>query len=307
MNLRQMECFLAVVQEMHFRRAADRLRLSPASVSEAISSLERSLGGQLFERTSRRVRLTPLGAEFAASIRQPIDDLHRAHREARQRAVGHRDAVIAHTPELGHLILPRLVAAGSGDTVDAVGLLPAWRPIAMHTPGQLTAVVDGEIDVGLCWSVPEQPGIDSVVLGEFPLVAVLRSSDPLASHAEVSLTQIRSRQILVTPRADNPYLDSQLQADVTRAGIPRAHIEEVARYDELVVHVATSGHVGIHPGPIALTSSLSSVVFRPIADASDRVRICAISHSGERSPSTISLIETLYMIVSALDFERALN
>lgn len=302
-----MECFLAVVQEMHFRRAADRLRLSPASVSEAVSSLERSLGGQLFERTSRRVRLTPLGAEFAASIRQPIDDLHRAHQEARRQAASHRAAVVAHTPELGQLILPRLVANGSDDSLDAAGLLPAWRPVAMHTPRQLTAVADGEIDVGLCWSVPQQPGIESAVLGEFPLVAVLRSSDPLASHAEVSLTQLRSRQLLVTPRADNPYLDSQLQADVTRSGIPRAHIEEVARYDELVVHVAARGHVGIHPGPIALTSTLPSVVFRPIADASDRVRICAISHSGERSPATTSLIESLSTIVASLDLESAFH
>ncbi|WP_410676552.1 LysR family transcriptional regulator [Amycolatopsis sp. cmx-4-68] len=64
MNLRQLECFLAVADELHFARAADRLHLSPASVSEAIAALERRVGGPLFDRSSRRVSLTAHGLRF---------------------------------------------------------------------------------------------------------------------------------------------------------------------------------------------------------------------------------------------------
>lgn len=301
MNLRQMECFLAVADELHFRRAAERLMLAPASVSEAIATLERSLGGRLVERSSRRVSLTPLGAEFAAAIRQPIADLHRAHRTARLRSVRHRDVVIAHTPELGQLVLPRLVEFGAGVS------LPAWRPVPMHTPQQLLAVADGEVDIGLCWSAPEQPAVTSLVLGEYPLVAVLRATDPLAASAEVSLTQLRSRQILATPGADNPYLESQFRAAVVRAGIHRTQIEEVARYDELVVHVATRGHVGVHPGPIALASPMAAVVFRPIADVPDLVQVCIISHPEARFPSIEPLVRSLSTIVEAFDLGTALG
>ncbi|WP_158711411.1 LysR family transcriptional regulator [Streptomyces xylophagus] len=307
MNLRQMECFLAVADELHFRRAADRLRLAPPSVSEAVAGLERSLGGRLVERTSRRVRLTPFGAEFAAAIRQPIEALHQAHRSARLRSVGHRDLVVAHTPELGQLILPRLVEVWPGGAADDDEARGRWRPVPMHTPEQLAAVADGEVDVGLCWSVPEQPGISSAVLGEFPLVAVVRASDPLASRREVALTDLRTRQILITPRADNPYLESRLQADITRAGVPHTHIEEVGRYDELAVHVATRGHVGIHPGPIAFTNSLPTVVFRPIADASDSVRICAITRAGALPPSLADLVASLRSIVGSLDIDDKLT
>jgi DNA-binding transcriptional LysR family regulator len=301
-----MECFLAVADELHFRRAADRLRLAPPSVSEAVAGLERSLGGRLVERTSRQVRLTPFGAEFAAAIRQPIEALHQAHRTARLRSVRHRDLVVAHTPELGQLILPKLVDAWPGAAADdeARG---RWRPAPMHTPEQLAAVAAGEVDVGLCWSVPEQPGIASAVLGEFPLVAVMQAADPLASRREVALTDLRTRQILITPRVDNPYLESQLQADIIRAGIPRTHIEEVGRYDELAVHVATRGHVGIHPGPIAFTSSLSTVVFRPIADASDSVRICAITRADARASSIADLVACLRSIVGSLDIDDKLT
>ncbi|HWO58730.1 MAG TPA: LysR family transcriptional regulator [Umezawaea sp.] len=287
MNLRQMECFLAVADELHFRRAADRLRLAPPSVSEAVAGLERSLGGRLVERTSRRVRLTPLGAEFAAAIRPPMEALNRAHRTTRLRSAHPRDLVIAHTPELGPLILPAL-----GET--------RWRPVTLHTTDQLAAVTTGEVDVGLCWSVPDQPGITSTVLGEFPLVAVLRATDPLASRHAVAFTDLRTRRLLVTPRADNPYLDSRLRADVLRAGIPPAHVEEVGRYDELAVHVAAHGHVGVHPGPITFTNPLPTIVFRPITDASDTARICAITRSDAPTGTVAALIADLRTIVGAL-------
>lgn len=61
MDLRQFDCFLAVADTLHFGRAAEALHMSQSSVSEAIKALERALGGPLFERSSRRVALSPLG------------------------------------------------------------------------------------------------------------------------------------------------------------------------------------------------------------------------------------------------------
>ncbi|MBB3327077.1 DNA-binding transcriptional LysR family regulator [Friedmanniella antarctica] len=293
MNLRQMECFLTVCEELHFRRAADRLHLAPASVSEAVGALERSLGVQLLQRTSRRVRLTPQGEEFAAAIRQPIEDLRRAHRAARRHSASARELVIGHTPELGQLLLGRLVEASSG--ADA---LPSWRPLPMHTPQQLTALTDGAIDIGLCWSVPSRPGVESRVLGEVPLVVVLRADDPLVSRRVVPLVELRSRRILVTPRTNNPYLERQLRAGLTMAGISDSLVEEVERYDELVMHVATRGHVGLHPGAIALTSTLSTVVFRPVADA-DPIQVCAITRT-EARPDRTAVVDAIAEIFASM-------
>jgi DNA-binding transcriptional LysR family regulator len=80
-ELRQIDCFLAVAIDLHFGRAAKRLSLAQSSVSEAINSLEREVGGQLFVRTSRRVQLTPLGEKFrlgaepaALVLRATLDD-----------------------------------------------------------------------------------------------------------------------------------------------------------------------------------------------------------------------------------------
>ena len=92
-----------------------------------------------------------------------------------------------------------------------------------------------------------------------------------------------------------------------RAGVTSIHIEEVARYDELAVHVATRGHVGIHPGAIAFTNSLPTVVFRPIADASDSVRICAITRVDTHTGPIADLVASLRSIVGSFDVEDRLT
>ncbi len=81
MELRQIDCFLAVATDLHFGKAAKRLSLAQSSVPEAINSLEKEVGGQLFVRTSRRVQLTPLGDKFrlgvepaALVLRATLDD-----------------------------------------------------------------------------------------------------------------------------------------------------------------------------------------------------------------------------------------
>src|ERR1700760_1394587 len=86
MNLREVECFLKVAEHLHFGRAADELFLGQPAVSESIRRLERELGGALFDRTTRRVRLTPLGTAFQQEARLAYDMLRRAYERGRSMA-----------------------------------------------------------------------------------------------------------------------------------------------------------------------------------------------------------------------------
>ncbi|QYN37929.1 LysR family transcriptional regulator [Pseudonocardia sp. DSM 110487] len=85
-EIREIEALIAVAEELHFGRAAARLRLATATVSHTIRGLERRVGGRLFERTSRRVRLTPLGEQLVGDVRPAHEQLRRAFAEARQAA-----------------------------------------------------------------------------------------------------------------------------------------------------------------------------------------------------------------------------
>ncbi|WP_308283298.1 LysR family transcriptional regulator [Pseudonocardia nigra] len=75
LEIRELECFLVLADELHFGRTGERLFVSQSRVSQLVRSLERRVGARLVERTSRRVRLTPLGEEFRAALRPAYDAL----------------------------------------------------------------------------------------------------------------------------------------------------------------------------------------------------------------------------------------
>ena len=295
-NLTQIECFLMVAEELHFGRAAERLYRSPATVSEAVAALEHAVGGKLFDRTSRRVELTAHGRAFLHEVREPYEQLLRAHENALARARGPREVHIGHTPELGYLLLPGLHAATSRQ---AEGSLPPWRPTLMHTEEQLRAVEAGTIDIGLCWSAPVTPILDRVVLRDLPVVAVLCKDDPLASQPAVHLEQLTAREVLMTPRTDNAYLAAQMQLTFTKAGLHESDIQEVSRYEELVLQVAAGHLVGLHVATIAGTTPVPDMVFRPLQPALS-VSICALMRRDRMDAKLGRLLDALRTVASGI-------
>lgn len=90
METRKLECFVAVAHELHFGRAAERLYMTQSTVSESVRSLEKELGAPLFERTSRRVSLTPLGATLLRDIEPTLIALNATIDDIRRRAQGEK-------------------------------------------------------------------------------------------------------------------------------------------------------------------------------------------------------------------------
>ena len=93
MDLRQIDCFLAVATDLHFGKAAERLSLAQSSVSEAIRSLENEVGGRLFVRTSRRVKLTPLGEKLRLGAEPATLMIRATLEDCRKTALGKSNRV----------------------------------------------------------------------------------------------------------------------------------------------------------------------------------------------------------------------
>ncbi|MFJ9173682.1 LysR family transcriptional regulator [Streptomyces sp. NPDC102360] len=288
MNLAQLECFLAVADELHFGRAAERLHRSPATVSETVAALERGIGGRLFARTSRRVDLTPEGARFLQEVRGPYEQLLRAHARASARARTPRpEVVVAHTPQLGQLLLPGLhVTPESRDPAH-----PPWRPVLMHTHQQQRAVAAGTVDIGLCWSASVQPPLRSSVLREVPIVALLAQDDPLARKDVVTMTSLRGRRLVMTPRKDNAFWAGAARMAFARAALEPVDVAEVERYDDLALQVRAGGLVGLHPALGAAFDRVPGVVMRPVTPELS-VAICALTRE-DAGPTVSDLVGTL--------------
>jgi DNA-binding transcriptional LysR family regulator len=78
MGMAHVQAFLALAEELHFGRAAELLHVSQPRVSRLIAALERQVGGKLFERTSRKVTITPLGQQLLAELRPAYEQMHAA-------------------------------------------------------------------------------------------------------------------------------------------------------------------------------------------------------------------------------------
>jgi DNA-binding transcriptional LysR family regulator len=197
-ELRQLEAFVAVANELHFGRAAERLHLAAPTLSELIRRLERELGAPLFTRTTRRVALTSAGTELLARSKVILEEIAAARAAVRRVADGEAGTVrLGITPPVAPVLAPHLIGrfavAAPQVTVDVQRM---WLP-------KLTdALVSGGIDVAItCGLIPAPEGTANEVFCAEPLLVGLRPGHRLADRAAVSLADL-AHDVLGTAAAD---------------------------------------------------------------------------------------------------------
>jgi DNA-binding transcriptional LysR family regulator len=144
-TLDQLRAFVAVAEEMHFGRAAERLSMTQPPLSRQIQSLERNLSAQLFDRTRRTISLTAAGSAFLSEARRLLTLASAAAETARRTSLGLSGAVhIGFTSALGHVVLAGLLHEAAAKLPDVELILHE-----MVTADQLGALRDGTIDLGM--------------------------------------------------------------------------------------------------------------------------------------------------------------
>nr|WP_042178206.1 LysR family transcriptional regulator [Kibdelosporangium sp. MJ126-NF4] len=184
MELREIEIFLVLADELHFGRTAERLFLSPSRISQTVRVLESRVGGSLFERTSRRVRLTPLGERLRDRLRPAYEEIHRAFGEVREVASG-----ITGTLRISLLNF----VAGGPVFAEIVRVFTTAHPgcevvVYEAFPGEaLNRLRRGELDLVAHWLPVRQPDltVGPVVLRDDRAVAV-RVGHPLAERGHAT-------------------------------------------------------------------------------------------------------------------------
>jgi DNA-binding transcriptional LysR family regulator len=233
-ELRDIEIFLTLAEELHFGRAAERLHVSQARVSQAIKAQERRIGGMLFERTSRAVTLTSLGEQLREDLRTGYDAIHRGVARATDSARG-----VTGTVRLGVM---GMVGAELRDVTDAFrGRYPdcdvALREVHFSDP--FAALRAGELDVAVLWRPVREPDLveGPVVLTEGRMLAVW-SGHELADRSSVSLEDFADR-VFLDPgvRAPEYWIQSMLPRHAPSGRpVPRGPL--VVTFHELLARVA---------------------------------------------------------------------
>ena len=225
-DLRVWRQFAMLADELHFGRAAQRLHMTQPPLTQAIAQLERQLGTALFERTRRRVALTPAGEALLPAVRELLVRAAALPGLARAAAAG----------ETGRVRLAFVSTVGFDP-------LPAWvRDFHAESPGvalelveatgdvQLDAFARAGIDAGLMLHSPGQApaGLLRLPVGREPLVLALPARHPLARAEPLALADVLVEPLVLFPRRILPSLHDAVQAMYRAQGaVPRVAQEAI--------------------------------------------------------------------------------
>ncbi len=222
MELRQLRYFLAVCEELHFGRAAQKLHISQPPLSQQIMRLEDDLKVKLFFRTKRHVELTEAGRVFAGEARLILQQVEQAAGLALE-AGRHKQSQL-------------VLGCSSANINVAMNILrefskryPEIQVIvkSLVSPQQLSAIRNGQIDLGLVTLPVDPEGLTMEPILKERLVLALPQHHPLASRRNLSLRAIANETVIILPLHMSPGRYEQIASLCRNAGMSLRTVHEV--------------------------------------------------------------------------------
>ncbi|MFC9390466.1 LysR family transcriptional regulator [Streptomyces venezuelae] len=239
-HVRELRYFVAVAEELHFTRAAERSYVSQPALSKQIRSLERQLGAPLFDRDRRGVALTPAGTALLPHARAVLaawESGHEAVRRARQAERGTLVVGMSTSPGRGGL-LPAIRSRFTAAHPEAVLKL---RQVAWEDP--TAGLADGSSDVAFVWlPLLGEERFRWVVVAAEPRLVALPESHPLAARERLDFADLLDEPFLALPATGPELRDHWLALDA-RGGRPPVIGAEIASADE--AYEALVGGLGV--------------------------------------------------------------
>lgn len=258
MELRHLEGFVAVAEELHFGRAAARLHMAQPPLSQYIRLLERDLGVKLFERNTRSVRLTSAGHSLLEPARRVLAEAAIAQRTVHAASVGEVGRVtVGFAGASSYDAVPRLTRAVTSE-LPGIELILRGQTYAGEA---LSRIREGTLDLGFV-ALPTHGGISSRVIRVEQLVVALPDTHWLADQPTIDLADLANDRFVAFPAARGSAVrDAALQACLN-AGFSPIITQEAPDAYNLLTLVGAGVGVAIVVGS-AQNIHMEHVVFRP--------------------------------------------
>ena len=239
----QLRTFIVLGEELHFGKAAERLRVAQPALSQQIRRLETNLGFRLFDRTSRRVTLTAPGVTFLEYARGMLNDLDRAITNGREISNGNVGTVrVGYIATAMLTLLPRIVR-------DFRARQPKVRIELreMSSAPQIDALLTGQLDVAIRTGSSEQDNIVCFEASREPLVAVLPTGDTRRRGSTISPKVLVGKPLIMFPRSQAPALYDEVMSICRKSGFEPAPGQEAQSW-HMIAQLVASG-IGVAIGP----------------------------------------------------------
>jgi DNA-binding transcriptional LysR family regulator len=290
MELRHLRYFVALAEELHFSRAAQRLGISQPPLSQQIRDLELTLKARLFERTNRRVELTEAGRALLVEARATLDQAERAVTIVGQAQRGEIGEL-----KIGFAPSAPLIAPFTATLLAFRKAAPGVRLVLNEqvTPTQIDAMLERRLHIGFIRSpvTPDLPeAITAVELYREPLSVFMRADHPLAKRGRsVPLKALADEPFVFFPRGSGTSLYDQVFALCRKAGfIPR--IDQEAGGNATILGLVAVG-LGITILPTSLRGiAVADVACRDLSPAGVPTSMWLIHRRHDQSPASKTFV-----------------
>ncbi|MFJ4553974.1 LysR family transcriptional regulator [Streptomyces sp. NPDC088817] len=274
-ELRQLRCLVAIVEEGTFTDAAVVLGVSQAAVSRTLASLERALGVRLLRRTSREVAPTAAGLRVVAQARRVLGGVEDLVREAT-----------------------------SGRNTLRIGY--AWSAVGRHTPAfqrrwaqthpdselrlirvnsATAGLAEGACDLSVVRNPLDDRRFDGAIVGLERRLCALSAQDPLAAHRSLRLADLSERTLLIDRRTGTTTPELWPPGS-------RPATEETGDIDDWLTVISSGGGIGMTAESTARQYTRPGIVYRPVRDA-EPIAVRLTWWRDEPHPATQAAVELL--------------
>lgn len=309
MEFRHLLSFIAIAEELHFGRAAQRLHLTQPSLSAQLQKMEKSLGVQLVARNSHEVRLTPAGREYELQARQIVAQLERAALSARATAEGRSGTLnIGYNLPASRHVLPDALACMTERHPD-IGV-SLWEK---RTGPQLSGLADGSLDLALVYGHPSAPEFRyRRLLHRVPLVAVVGRQHRWADRPAVPFAELQDQDCVLFAREQCPSMYDTIYWAAAQTRISLSIAQHADDPGATAHMVSVRPLVGFASLPRAISMGMctpgSKSVAVKLSDPVPTLDLYAVWRASEPNPAVTAFLDCIDSVEpSPLDDARSVS
>ena len=289
MELRHLRCFLAVAEELHFARAAEKLHIEQSPLSRTVKELEEELGVQLFIRTSRSTRLTLAGRLFLKHVSRVFTALEQARESVKSAANGfHGQLRIALSDGITPSRLPALLARCREEDPEM-----EIRLFEVSLAQQLKGLHDDLYDAGFSMADEVGDGIIVEPAWEEELMVAVPARHPALAYKRIPLEEVLRYPLVLGDPAVCEGHARQIDRILRKQEKEPLVVQHVATFDVMMALVSAGLALGLAGTAHIAASREPGVVGRPLAGRSPMLTTYLLRRDTEPSQALARFIERL--------------
>lgn len=273
-ELRHLRYFLAVAEELHFGRAAEKLAISQPPLSQQIQALESYVGATLFERNNRNVRLTPAGEMFRKEARDIVHQVDQAAERAARIQRGETGEL-----RIGFTSSAPFIRAVSRSLLHFRQCFPDVhiQMLELNTKQQIGPLLSGKLDIGVMRNNPLPDQLQHQLLLHEALVAVVHEAHPLAVETRISVRQLAKEPFVFFSREVGTALYDEILRLLKNYAIEPYITQEVGEAMTIVGLVSAGLGVSILPASF-LRIAVDGVKYVPLIEPDATTEVWLVTH-----------------------------